>query len=98
MWGRGRLDVTRRRHGASFMSSGGYHHHVAVNTWHSAGAGVRRGTRTGLDWFTVEVNDQATLDDVKRRLDAAGVSVETMPGGFAAADPWGTKVRFTIVG
>ncbi|MGZ3292928.1 MAG: VOC family protein, partial [Xanthobacteraceae bacterium] len=29
------LEVTRRRHGASFMSSGRYHHHIAGNVWHS---------------------------------------------------------------
>src|SRR5262249_59217673 len=33
------LDVTRRRQGATFMSSGRYHHHIAANVWHSAGAG-----------------------------------------------------------
>src|SRR6516225_2465092 len=35
------LDVTRRRQGATFMSSGRYHHHIAANVWHSAGAGRR---------------------------------------------------------
>ena len=42
------LDVTRRRHGASFMSSGRYHHHIAGNVWHSAGAGRRDEDRAGL--------------------------------------------------
>ena len=41
------LDLTRRRQGASFLSSGHYHHHVAANTWHSAGA-PRREPRAGL--------------------------------------------------
>src|SRR4029450_3533615 len=35
------LDVTRRRQGATFMSSGRYHHHIAGNVWHRAGAGRR---------------------------------------------------------
>ena len=35
------LDLTRRRGGATFMSSGGYHHHVGANVWHSDGAGLR---------------------------------------------------------
>jgi catechol 2,3-dioxygenase len=92
------LDVTRRRHGASFMSSGGYHHHVAANTWHSNDAGRRSGKRTGLDWFTIEANDRATLDGVRQRLGAAGVTVEATPGGFAASDPWGMRVRFNVAG
>ncbi len=84
------LDVTRRRTGATFLSSGGYHHHVAVNVWHSNGAGIRNGKRAGLDWFAMEINDQATTDSVKKRLDAAGITVESIPGGFSATDPWGS--------
>jgi catechol 2,3-dioxygenase len=90
------LDVTRRRGGASFMSSGGYHHHVAANTWHSDGTGARDGARAGLGWFAMEINDQATLEGVKKRLDAAGVTIDAMPGGFAAMDPWGTRIRFIL--
>jgi catechol 2,3-dioxygenase len=88
------LDVTRRRGGATFVSSGGYHHHVAVNTWHSQGAGARDTRRAGLDWFAMDISDQATLDGVKKRLDAAGVAIDEIPGGFAATDPWGTRIRF----
>lgn len=39
------LDVTRRRGGAAFLSSRGYHHRVAVNTWHCEGVGARDGGR-----------------------------------------------------
>jgi catechol 2,3-dioxygenase len=90
------LEVTRRRNGASFMSTGGYHHHVAVNTWHSDGAGARSDTRAGLDWVSMEINDQATLDSLKKRLGAAGATIDAIPGGFAALDPWGTRIRLTL--
>ncbi len=90
------LDVTRRRTGATFLSSGGYHHHVAVNVWHSNDAGIRHGKRAGLDWFAMEINDQPILDGVKKRLDAAGITVDAISGGFAATDPWGTSIRFTL--
>ena len=90
------LVVTRRRSGATFMSTGGYHHHVAVNTWHSAGARVRNGQRAGLDWFTMEIADKATMDGVTKRLAAAGAKVEPITDGFAATDPWGTRIRFTL--
>jgi catechol 2,3-dioxygenase len=89
------LDVTRRRSGATFMSSGGYHHHVAANVWHSNGAGVRNEKRAGLAWFEMEVADAATLDALSKRLTAAGASVGTIEGGFVTADPWGTRIRFT---
>ncbi len=90
------LTVTRRRGGATFVSTGGYHHHVAFNTWHSGHAGPRDRQRAGLDWFTVECNDRGDLDALKRRLDTTGVTVQAADGGFAAADPWGTCIRFTL--
>jgi catechol 2,3-dioxygenase len=89
------LDVTRRRTGATFLSSGGHHHHLTVNIWHSNGAGIRNGKRAGLDWFAMEINDQPTIDGVQKRLDAAGTKIDAIPGGFSATDPWGTCIRFT---
>jgi catechol 2,3-dioxygenase len=90
------LDVTRHRTGATFLSSGGYHHSVAVNVWHSNGAGIRNGKRAGLDWLAMETNDQLTINAVKKRLEAAGLPIDAIPGGFAAMDPWGTAIRFNI--
>lgn len=89
------LDVTRRRTGASFISSGGYHHHVGVNIWHSRGAGPRNPDRAGLEWFVMEISDQPMMDTLEKRLRAAGTALDKIPGGFAATDPWGTRVRFT---
>lgn len=88
------LDVTRRRTGATFISSGGYHHHVGANVWHSEGAGVRNSSRAGLDWFALNANDQPTLDDLQMRLGAAGEKIDLIPGGFCAADPSGIRIRF----
>jgi hypothetical protein len=36
------------------------------------------------------------MDAVKKRLAAAGVSIDAIPGGFAAMDPWGTAIHFTV--
>ncbi len=88
------LDVTRRRAGASFISSGGYHHHVGANVWHSKGAGARDSDMAGLSWFSIEAADDAAFDAVKTRLLAANAAVIATPEGFETADPWGTRVRF----
>ena len=48
------------------MSSGGYHHHVGANVWHSDGAGLRDPDRAGLAWFSIETADQSALDAVAR--------------------------------
>lgn len=87
------MEVTRRRTGATFISSGGYHHHVGANVWHSQGAGMRDKDRAGLGWFSIEAADGATFDATVARLNAANVPVEKIPGGIETADPWGTRVR-----
>ncbi len=87
------LDVTRRRHGASFMSSGRYHHHIAGNVWHSAGAGPRDQDRAGLSWFSLEASDAAAFDAAKTRLAQASAPLTATPTGIETADPWGTRLR-----
>jgi catechol 2,3-dioxygenase len=90
------LDVTRRRSGATFVSSGGYHHHIAFNVWHSDGAGSRNEKRAGLGWFAIEADRPATLDSLKDRLVAASVPLDVVPGGVTVSDPWGTRIRVTV--
>ncbi len=90
------MDVTRRRTGATFISSEGYHHHVGANVWHSIGAGRRAAGRTGLEWFGIEAADRAALDAARDRLAADGIPVESIAGGFAARDTSGIEVRFTV--
>jgi catechol 2,3-dioxygenase len=84
------LDLTRKRQGAAFMSSGGYHHHVAGNIWHSAGAGARDPQRAGLAWFSLRADDPAAI---RARLEKAGAPLSAGPLGVQTADPWGTQIR-----
>jgi catechol 2,3-dioxygenase len=89
------LDVTRRRHGATFMSSGRYHHHVAGNVWHSAGAGARDDDRAGLSWFSLEAADADAFETAKGRLVGAGIALTATAEGIETTDPWGTRLRIT---
>ena len=45
--------------GASFLASGGYHHHIAGNIWGSRGAGPRQPGEAGLDRFELVARDEA---------------------------------------
>jgi catechol 2,3-dioxygenase len=81
------LEVTRRRHGATFMSTGRYHHHIAGNVWHSLGAGPRHPERAGLSWVALEVGDDADFKRLATRFAGAGGT------RFETADPWGTRIR-----
>ncbi|GAB3043006.1 VOC family protein [Parafrigoribacterium mesophilum] len=89
--------VTAEANGALFMSAGGYHHHLAANTWGSAGAGVRP-AGLGLGEFAVVLPEASELDGVAERLQRADVAFEQDDTGLTVADPWGNQVRFTVAG
>jgi len=75
---------------ASFVSSGGYHHHVAFNTWSGVGAPPPPEDAAGLSEFVVLLPDQDELDRVLARLSRAGVAVAA---GAPVSDPAGNRVR-----
>lgn len=90
------MDVTVRVPGATFLSSGGYHHHIGANSWRSRDAGQRDSARAGLARFEI----QALPDEIDRargRLTEAGVAHAAENGGLTVADPWGTSVLLTPV-
>jgi catechol 2,3-dioxygenase len=61
---------------AAFVSAGGYHHHIGLNTWMSeGGAAPARGT-TGLFHAAILYPTRAALADAVRRVLAAGVSLD----------------------
>lgn len=74
------FDVAAHYPGASFLGSGGYHHHIGANVWNSREAGPRAFPVTGLA-------------ELALRADAAALAaVSARAGGTALADPWGTPV------
>lgn len=75
--------------GALFVSAGGYHHHVGLNTWAGAGAPPPPVGARGLDRFEVVVPDDASVVAVRDRLAAAA---EEDPDGVTAGDPSGNAV------
>lgn len=87
------FDVTRRAPGVVFMSSGKYHHHVAMNIWESPGAGRRSKDELGLSWFSVTVADQSLVRNQESRLHKAGVSYKATGEGIEVDDPWGNTIR-----
>jgi catechol 2,3-dioxygenase len=70
------FEVTQRREGAVFMSAGGYHHHIALNTWESKGGQPPAPGTTGLFHVAILYPDRATLADALRRLVKAGIKLD----------------------
>lgn len=91
------LAVTHRRPGALWFGSGGYHHHVATNTWRSAGAGPRPAGTTGLVEFTLVAKDVSTLNDVRGRLARLGAATGAGGDGTGVRDPAGIAIALRIM-
>ena len=61
---------------AAFLSAGGYHHHIGLNTWESAGGRAPAPGTTGLYHVAILYPTRAELGDALRRLVAAGIPLD----------------------
>lgn len=83
--------------GALFASAGGYHHHVAMNTWNSRGAGPRA-AGLGLGDVAITLPRREHLDALTERLRRRGVEFADTGDSVVVADPWGTRVTLALPG
>jgi catechol 2,3-dioxygenase len=67
-----------QRHGneAAFISAGGYHHHIGLNTWESAGGSPPPPGTTGLYHLAILYPTRAELADALRRLMSAKIPLD----------------------
>lgn len=70
------FEVTVRLPQAAFLSAGGYHHHLGLNTWHSRGGSPPPRSSTGLYHVAILYPSRALLADALRRLIAAGIRLD----------------------
>jgi catechol 2,3-dioxygenase len=70
------FEVTQYYPGAAFLSAGGYHHHIALNTWESLGGQPPAPGTTGLYHVAIRYPTRAALADALRRLETAGVPLD----------------------
>lgn len=68
--------TTRYGTQAAFLSAGGYHHHIALNTWESAGGSPPPPNATGLYHLAILYPTRALLADALRRVLAAGIELD----------------------
>jgi len=80
---------------AAFISAGGYHHHVGLNTWQGEGAPPPPADALGLRYFAVELPDQSALDEVIARVDEAGIPANQTEDGLLLYDPSQNGVLLT---
>src|SRR5437773_11803985 len=71
------FEVTQRYgNEAVFLSAGGYHHHIALNTWESRGGQPPAPGTTGLYHLAIRYPDRRMLGDALRRLERAGIALD----------------------
>ena len=71
------FEVTQRMgDSAAFISAGGYHHHIGLNTWESKGGSPPAQNSTGLYHVAIRYPDRKALADALRRLVRAGISLD----------------------
>lgn len=82
---------------ALFVSAGGYHHHMAMNTWNSTGVGPRRNT-LGLGSVELTLPRGEGLDAAEDRLKTAGRATRRTGQGLEVRDPWNTLLVLSEAG
>jgi catechol 2,3-dioxygenase len=92
------FDVTAdlSEHGALFVSAGGYHHHIGLNTWHSHGAKPTPANAAGLQTYVIAIPTHEGLQEVKERLVAHRVPFEEQEDSIRVNDPWSNSILLSV--
>jgi catechol 2,3-dioxygenase len=86
------LEVMVRSYpGALFVSAGGYHHHIGLNTWQSAGAAPPPEGALGLEHFELVLPDETERDRLLQPLKPKSDPLE-LEAGVRVTDPSGNRV------
>jgi catechol 2,3-dioxygenase len=81
---------------ALFVSAGGYHHHMAMNTWNSAGAG-KRGLALGLGRVDIEVPTADDIGALVERMTHHGIQTRDDGRTVSFDDPWANLIQVSAV-
>ena len=89
------FEATTEMGSALFVSAGGYHHHMAMNTWASMGAGPRP-VNLGLGEVSIVVPTRDEIGALTDRLAHAGIAAADDGAVLAFADPWRNEIRVAV--
>jgi catechol 2,3-dioxygenase len=90
------FDIVASMPSALFVSAGGYHHHIGMNTWHSLGAGAAPEGSVRLGFYTIDLPTDEARRAVIDRLDAAGISYSDADGVVRLQDPWQNTILLQV--
>lgn len=81
---------------AAFVSTGGYHHHIAINTWQGVGAPTPPDNAVGMSWYTIVFPDEAARAQVIQQLEQFGSPILKEADKYVTSDPSGNRIRLVI--
>jgi len=90
------FDIVARMPTALFISAGGYHHHLGMNTWHSRGAGAAPQGTAGLRFFTIDLPSEDARREVVARIEAAGLPTSQTGELVVMQDPWHNTILLQV--
>jgi catechol 2,3-dioxygenase len=79
---------------ALFVSAGGYHHHMAMNTWRSKGAG-RRQLALGLGKVEINLPEKESVNETRDRLNFYRLDSRVDGDRLMLEDPWGNTISLS---
>ena len=88
--------VSRYGPSASFVSAGGYHHHIGMNTWAGVGVPSPPPDAVGLRQFTVLLPDEPALRTLRDQLDRFEIPHSALPKGLLLRDPSNNEIFWTV--
>ncbi|MFJ7727453.1 VOC family protein [Neobacillus sp. NPDC097160] len=90
------FDVVSYYPQAAFLSTGRYHHHIAINTWQGVGAPIPPKNSVGLNWYTLVFPDEAARESVIKQLQQVGATVKKETDFYVTSDPSGNQIRLVV--
>jgi catechol 2,3-dioxygenase len=90
------FDIMATMPEAAFLSVGGYHHHVGLNTWQSRGAKAAPVGFARIEHATINLPERGAVADAAARVEAAGHEVEEIEQGLRVCDPFGTALVLAV--
>ncbi|MEO2076815.1 MAG: VOC family protein [Bacillus sp. (in: firmicutes)] len=81
---------------AVFLSTGKYHHHIAINSWQGVEAPPPSINSVGLKWYTLVFPDMSVREAVVKQLQQIGAPVKKEQDYYLTNDPAGNQIRLVI--
>ncbi len=88
--------ITRYGPSASFLAAGGYHHHIGLNTWTTAGAPPSSADAVGLSGFSIELPDETTRRELLLHLQALEIPFGELDDDVLLRDTSNNAILLTV--